>query len=222
MAVSFDIAAMSIHTKRLAIIGAGELGQQIAQHVTQTGTYRLTGFFDDFAAAGSATRHGLVLGSVASARVEFGKGAFDEIFLAIGYKHLASRQQLYEELAAHIPFGSFVHPAAYVDPSATLGAGTFLSPGCVLDLNVVLEANTFLYPGCVVSHDSRIGAHSFLAPGVRIAGQVQVGARCFLGIGTTIIDNCTLADDVRTGGGTVVTHSLLEAGTYVGVPHRKL
>jgi len=208
--------------KRLAIIGAGELGQQIAQHVTQAGAYQVAGFFDDVAAANTATPRGLVLGPTTSVQSVFEHGVFDELLLGIGYKHLAARQSLYEALAAHIPFGRFVHPAAYIDPSATLGAGVFISPGCVLDLNAALGANTFLYASCLISHDSLIGAHSFLAPGVRLAGHVQVGSRCFLGIGTTIIDNCTLGSDVRTGGGTVVTRDLLAAGTYVGVPARKL
>ncbi|WP_324675972.1 acetyltransferase [Hymenobacter sp. GOD-10R] len=208
--------------KRLAIIGAGELGQQIAQHVTQIGAYQVAGFFDDSIAVGRVTQHGLVLGPIHSARTAFEQGVFDELLLGIGYKHIAARQRLYEELAAHIVFGRFVHPSTYVDPSATLGAGVFISPGCVLDLNVTLEANTFLYANCLISHDSLIGAHSFLAPGVRLAGRVQIASRCFLGIGTTIIDNCTLGPDVRTGGGTVVTRDLLEAGIYVGAPARKL
>ena len=219
---SFTFYTMSIRMKRLAIIGAGELGQQIAQHVTQTSAYQVTGFFDDFAAVGSTTRHGPVLGTTASTQTAFNQHVFDEILLGIGYKHLGVRQRLYENLATHVPFGYFVHPTTYVDPSVTLGAGVFISPGCILDLNATLAANTFLYPGCIISHDSRVGAHSFLAPGVRIAGQTQVGMRCFLGISTTIVDNCTLGDDVRTGGGTVVTRSLPEAGTYVGIPARKL
>jgi sugar O-acyltransferase (sialic acid O-acetyltransferase NeuD family) len=208
--------------KRLAIIGAGTLGQQIAQHVTQSGTYQVAGFFDDFAATGKLTPNGSVLGPAVAARGAFEQGRFDEVLLGIGYNHMSTRQRLYENLAAHLPFGKFIHPAAYVDPSAKVEAGTFISPGCVLDLNVTLSPNVFLYSGCIVAHDAYIGSHTFLAPGVRMAGHVRVGARCFLGIGTTIIDHCNLGPDVRTGGGTVVTHDLCAAGTYVGVPARRL
>jgi sugar O-acyltransferase (sialic acid O-acetyltransferase NeuD family) len=212
---------MSDTTSRIALIGAGALGQQMAQHLRQQGR-SVSGFFDDTRPTAN-TPEGPVLGPLAAVAAEYAAGRFDELLLGIGYQHMGRRQQLFEELqAAGIPFGQFVHPSAYVDPSVVLGAGVFVSPGCVLDLNAVLEANVLLYTGCVVAHDTRIGAHSLLAPGVRLAGRVQVGARCFLGIGTTVIDSLELAADVRTGGGSVVIRSLPQPGTYVGVPARRL
>lgn len=208
-------------TSRIAIIGAGALGQQIAQHLRQQGR-RVAGFFDD-TCPGAITPEGPVLGLVRAVAAGYAARNFDELLLGIGYRHMARRQQVFEELRADgIPFGQFIHPSAYVDPSVRLGPGVFISPGCVLDLNVRLEANVLLYTGCVVAHDTRIGPHSLLAPGVRLAGCVQVGARCFLGIGTTVIDLLEVGADVRTGGGTVVTCSLPEPGTYVGVPARRL
>ena len=206
--------------KRLAIIGAGALGQQIAQHVRQCQAYAVVGFFDDTIPAGTPTSCGPVLGSVGAAAGSFAQGVFDEILLGIGYRHLARRQQLYEELAPQVPFGQFVHPAAYVDVSAYLGPGVFVSPGCILELNVRVEANVFLYTNCMLAHDSVVSSHTFLSGSVKLAGNAQVGMRCFLGIGTTIIENCVLADDVRTGVNTVVTKNLA-AGFYLGTPaHR--
>lgn len=207
--------------KNLAIIGAGALGQQIAQHVSQQQAYAVVGFFDDTMPTGTVTTHGPVLGSLEAVTASFKKSLFDEVLLAIGYRHLVRRQQLYEELAPTVPFGRFVHPAAYVDASAYIGPGVFISPGCVIELNVRVEANVFLYTSCVLAHDSVICAHTFLAPGVQLASHVRVGQRCFLGIGTTIIENCTLADDVRTGGSTTVLKSLPK-GSYVGTPARLL
>ena len=207
--------------KRLAIVGAGALGQQIAQHVRQCRAYAVVGFFDDTIPAGTPTSYGPVLGPVAAAAGSFAQGLFEEILLGIGYRHLARRQQLYEELAPQIPFGQFVHSAAYVDASACLAPGVFVSPGCVLELNVRLEANVFAYTGCLIAHDTEVGPHAFLAPGVRLAGRVRVGSGCFLGIGTTVTENCELAANVRTGANTTVLKSLV-AGTYVGSPARLL
>jgi sugar O-acyltransferase (sialic acid O-acetyltransferase NeuD family) len=208
-------------TPRTAIIGAGALGQQLAQQLRQCGR-TVVGFFDD-TMPDETTPSGLVLGPVAGAAAAFAAGHFDELLLGIGYQHMAVRARLFDQLRIDgVPFGQFIHPAAYVDASAELGPGVCVWPGCVLDLNVQLEANVLLYPGCVVAHDTVIGAHSLLAPGVRLAGRVRVGERCFLGIGTTVIDSLEIGDDVRTGGGTLVVRSLVEAGTYVGAPARQL
>jgi sugar O-acyltransferase (sialic acid O-acetyltransferase NeuD family) len=207
--------------RRTAILGAGAMGQQIAQHLQQTDGWHVAGFFDDWAKSSPGPEP--LLGTLAEVAASYAAGQFDELLLGIGYQHMARRQQVFAEItAAGVPFAQFVHPSAYVDASAMLQPGVFISPGCVLDLNVQLDANVFLYPGCIIAHDSQVGAHSILAPGVRLAGRVEVGERCFLGIGTTVIDGLTLAAEVRTGGGAVLVRSLNEPGTYVGVPARQL
>jgi sugar O-acyltransferase (sialic acid O-acetyltransferase NeuD family) len=207
--------------KRTAIIGAGALAQQLAQHLRQTTAWQIAGFFDDWHQASPGPEP--LLGTLADVVSAYAAGQFEELLLGIGYQHMARRQQLFEELTtAGIPFAQFVHPAAYVDASVVLQPGVFISPGCVLDLNVQIGANVLLYPGCIVAHDSQVGAHTILAPGVRLAGRVLLEERCFLGVGTTVIDSLTLTADVRTGGGAVVVHNLDTPGTYVGVPARLL
>ncbi|GAA3951479.1 acetyltransferase [Hymenobacter algoricola] len=215
---------MNSHIKpqRVAIIGSGALGQQIAQHLKQSAGWLAVGFFDDFAPAGTVTPHGPVLGTVPDVRESFRQGHFDSLLMGIGYNHLAARQQLFEQLAGQVPFACFVHPAAYVDASASVAPGCFVSPGCILDLNVRVGPNTFLYPGCILAHDTTLAGHSFLAPAVRLAGHVLVEPRCFLGIGTTIIDNSRIGPDVRTGAGTTVVRDLTQPGLYVGTPAKML
>lgn len=207
---------------RVAIIGAGSLGQQVAQHLHQTAGWAVAGFFDDFAAPATVTTHGPVLGRVEAIEAAYAAGTFDALLMGIGYNHLVVRQQLFERLIAHVPFATFVHPAAYADSSAVVEPGCFVSPGCVLDLNVHLGPNTFLYPGCVIAHDTTLVGHSFLAPAVRLAGHVTVQHRCFLGIGTTVIDSLEVGPDVQTGGGTVVIKPLARPGLYIGNPSRIL
>ena len=93
-------------------------------------------------------------------------------------------------------------------------------PGSVLDQNVVIENNVLINVACTISHDSIIKANTFLSPRVVVAGFVTIGERCNIGINSTIIDNISIADDVQTGGGTVVINDLKEQGLYVGNPSR--
>lgn len=207
--------------QRIAIVGAGSLGQQIAQHAVQNGL-AVVGFLDDTLPKAAIMGLGQVLGSIPDALQLYRQGAFDGLLMGIGHQHLRVRQELFERLAEHVPFATFVHPTVMLEASATLGAGCFISPGCILDLNVRLGPNVFLYPGCVIAHDTVVEGHALFAAAVNLAGRVHVAERCFLGIGTTVTDNLRIGPDVRTGGGAVVVRSIAEAGTYVGVPARLL
>ena len=206
--------------KKLAIIGSGDLGEQIAWHARNDNQYQVVGFFDDFAEQGIA-RHGLpVLGKVSDVLTSFKDGLFDELLVAIGYKHFEQRKNIFDTLSGEVPFGKLIHSSSYVDPSAKIGRGVVVYPGCVIDMKVQLEDNVLLNAGVVVAHDTIIGAHSFLSPGVNVAGFVSVGNCVSLGIGTCVVDNLLIADFVRTGAGAVVTESLINPGLYLGVPAR--
>lgn len=195
--------------KKLAIIGAGDLGKQIAYHAPKNG-YKVVGFFDDYSNE--------VLGKIKEVKSVFERGDFDELMIGIGYKHMDIRARLFDELVEVIPFATVVHPSAYIDSSCEIGAGTFIYPGCVLDMNVTIGQNVSLNAGCVIAHDSIVENHSMLSPGVVVSGFVTIEEKANLGTGTQVIDNIRVSTGVRTGAGAVVTNMLEKPGLYVGVP----
>lgn len=204
--------------KKLAIIGSGDLGAQIAHHATNNKAYDVVGFFDDYAEK-NTIKHGVpVLGMLDDVESTFRNGVFDCLMIGIGYKHLIKKGEIYDRFKDAIPFGKIVDSSCIVDPTAQIDDGTILYPGCVIDKHAHVLPNSLLNLGCVISHDSIIGSHSFLSPAVKVAGFVKVGSCVNLGIGTVVIDNLHIADYVRTGGGTVVTKNLEQPGLYVGVP----
>lgn len=205
---------------RLAILGSGDLGQLLAHHAATSCGRQVVGFFDDFRARGERVGCAPILGGTEDVVPAFRAEGFDELLLAVGYKHFAARQALFERFAGAVPFARLIHPSAYVDPSATVGEGAVLLPGCVLDRNAVIEPNALLNTGCVVAHDTTVGAHSFLGPGVRLAGFITIERAVFLGIGTIVIDRVRVVSGVQTGGGTVVTKDLTAPGLWVGAPAR--
>lgn len=204
--------------KRLAIVGSGDMGQLIAYHATTDKHYEVVGYFDDFRQAGEDVCGYSVLGKLSAMYDSYAAGAFDEIIIAIGYKHLAFRKKIYSELMSVIPLGSVIHSTSYVAPSCSIGKGVVILPGCVLDNNVVVEDNVFINTAVNISHDSTVKKHTFLSPRAAIAGFVVVGECCNIGINSTLIDNIILTDFVQTGGGAVVIENIGQPGTYVGVP----
>lgn len=208
------------HRIRLAIIGAGELGRQVAHHAQAIPGYVVIGFFDDTCMVGNLL-HGLpLLGATTAVLERYGAGEFDQLVIAIGYRHMDARHAMYERFKGKLPFGALIHPSATIDRDAKIGDGAIIYPGCVVDTGAKIGANTLLNIGCIVAHDTSVGDSCFIAPGVNIAGFVSIGRSVQLGIGTVVIDNVLIAPGVTTGAGAVVTRDLNEAGVYIGIPAR--
>lgn len=206
--------------KRLAIIGSGELGQQIAHHVISDKQFKVVGFFDDFRDKGDIINSLPVLGTIKSVIQTFEEGLYDLILIAIGYNHMDFRSRLFHQFKNKIPFARFIHSSCIVDSSCAIEEGVVIYPGCIIDKNVYIKENTLINLGSCIAHDTIIGSNSFLAPRVAIAGFVNVGESCILGINSTIIDNIRIADNTQLGGGSVVIKNIDKSGLYVGNPVR--
>ena len=204
--------------KTLAIIGAGHLGQQIANYAISDGHYAKVCFFDDVIDDKESAGHS-VLGTSSDILKSFENGAFDELMIGIGYRHLDVRRSLFESFA-EIPFGKIVHSSCWVDATAKIGRGCVIYPGCSIDAHTVISENCVLNIGCAIAHDSFVGPHGFLSPRVAVAGFVNIGASCIIGINATLIDSISIAAQTRIGGGTVVIKSIDGPGLYVGNPHK--
>jgi sugar O-acyltransferase (sialic acid O-acetyltransferase NeuD family) len=207
---------------RLAVVGCGELGQLLSYYALSLGNVALAGFFDDFAAAHSRVGLGTVLGNVSEVAPVYEGGEFDQLLIAVGYKHFEFRRRVFERFKGEIPFARIVHPASYVDPSVQVGEGASILPGCTLDRDVVVEDNVVLNIGCAIAHNTVLGAHSFISAGVNLAGNVLVGPSSFIGIGATVIDGIRLCEGTKIGGGAVVIRDTEDTEYHVGVPARAI
>ena len=204
--------------KRIAIIGAGDLGQLIAYHAINDSGYEVVGFFDDTLAPGMIIDKIKVIGNINDIMTSFLDGMFDGLMIGIGYKHMDFRQHVFEKFVSLIPFANIIHSSCYIDSSCTIGKGVFILPGTILDKGCIIGNNVLLNTGVVVAHDSIIHAHSFIAPAVKIAGFTTIGSKCFLGINATILNNLTICDEVIVGGGSLINKSIIKSGIYIGIP----
>ena len=76
--------------------------------------------------------------------------------------------------------------------------------------------------GARIDHDCIIGSAAHIAPGTTLSGGVTVGERAWLGTGCSVRQGITIGDDVMVGVGAAVVADLTVAGTYAGVPARRL
>ena len=203
-------------SKRVLIIGAGDLGELMAHHLQQDDRYELVGFLDDTKPVADK-----VLGGLDKLDELYANKSFDEVLIAIGYKHFDFKEKLYKEIKSkNIPLASFVHQSSFVDISAKIGEGSFLCPGVTLDKDVELGACVLLNTGVTIAHDTKLGDFCFLGPSVNLAGFIKVAAKSFLGINTTIIDNIEISTAIQTGASATVVKNISEPGLYLGTPAR--
>lgn len=207
--------------KRVLIIGAGDLGQQIAHYVSESTEHTIVGYVDDWANAGDIRRGYPVLGCVEDTEMLYHQDVFDELLIGIGYKHFDARKQLFDRYKSIIPFATYIHQNCVVDRTAKIGKGVVMLSNCVVNLDAEIGDNVFLYNGCLIGFDSKICSHSFLSLSVIIGGHSHVGEKCFVGLGTKIIDNVTINDNNLIGAGSNVIQSITEPnGVYAGNPAR--
>ncbi len=198
--------------KVLAILGAGELGKQIANFALKDNHYNKVCFYDDF------NVNEEIKGNTNDLISDFNNKLFDELIIGIGYIHLKASEEKYTFLKNKVKFGKIIHSTSWVDQSAIIGDGCVIYPKCVIDKNVIIKNNTILNLSCTIAHDTTIGSSCFLAPSVSVAGFCEVENQCFLGIGTTIKDNIKIVNHTTIGAGTVVVKNIIEKGIYVGNP----
>lgn len=99
--------------------------------------------------------------------------------------------------------------------SVEIGANTCIDRGALGD--TIIEDGVKLDNLIQIGHNVSVGAHTAMAGCVGIAGSAQIGAHCTLGGGAIVLGHLQLVDHVHVSAASVVTRSLMQAGTYSGV-----
>ena len=119
-------------------------------------------------------------------------------------------------------YENLIHKFSYAAKTVEMGQGNFIGAGVVLAPNVKLGDFNFVNRSASIGHDAEILHFNHFGPGCTVAGECRIGNRNFLGIRSAIINNVKIKDDITVGAGGIVIEDILEAGTYAGVPVRKL
>ena len=200
----------------LVILGAGGHGKVVADIAVRTGRYRTISFLDD---AGPGQCMGLPVAH--GCEGAFGLAATHEVFVAIGDSGV--RRRLMEALADRgAEIAALVHPDVVVGRGAVIGAGTVVMAGVVLNPDCRIGRGCIVNTCASVDHDCRIGDYVHVSVGARVTGSVTVGAGTWIGAGAVVNNGLRIAGSCTIGSGAVVVDDIEEAGTYVGVPARRI
>jgi len=206
--------------KRIAILGAAALGELIAYHAENDSGYKVVGFYDDFSESKNFNKYS-ILGKFNQVEEDYKKNYFDYIVIALGYKQMRVKKELFNKFKGIIPFANVIHSSCYIDNSCKIGEGVVFLPRVVLDYKVVIHDNVLINTGSIIAHHSIIQNNTFIAPGVSIAGYVNISSECFIGIGSIIKDMVEIGKNNTIGAGSVVVKDIKEENTVsVGIPSK--
>lgn len=102
-----------------------------------------------------------------------------------------------------------------IEDFVDIGANTTIDRG-TLDDTVIAEGAK-LDNLIQIGHNCRIGAHTVIAGCVGIAGSAVIGKRCKIGGAAMILGHLEIADAVTVSPGSMITRSLIKAGTYTAL-----
>jgi sugar O-acyltransferase (sialic acid O-acetyltransferase NeuD family) len=120
-------------------------------------------------------------------------------------------------------FKTLVHPKANImDPTVVVGYGSVICANCILTCDIKLGMFSQLNLSTTIGHDVKTGDFFTTAPGVHVSGKVIAGDRVYMGTNASTVEDIRIYDDVTIGAAACVSKDIMESGTYVGVPAKKL
>ena len=178
--------------KKVIIIGAGGHGKVIADIIIASYD-TVIGFLDDRSEKGSLVSGYPVLGTSSDCAL-FPDCSF---VIAIGVN------QIREAMAKR-------YHLKWYTANAVINASAVIGKHCII--------NT----GAVIEHDNVIEDYAHISPHATLCGTVRIGKLTHIGASAIIKNNCCVTADCTIGAGGVVIKDIQEAGTYVGVPVRRI
>ncbi len=140
----------------------------------------------------------------------------------VGIGNPAIREKVVGELPNGTTFETLVHPTAVLSQWVSIGEGSIVCAGAVLTCQITLGRHCQLNLNTTVGHDCVLGDFCTVAPGTNISGNVELGARVDVGTQAAFRQHIRVCDDAVIGMGAVVVSNIVEPGTYVGVPAKKV
>ena len=117
---------------------------------------------------------------------------------------------------------SYVSSTAHVGASSTVAAGCFVGMGAHIGPEATIGRGTIVNTNAVVEHNAIVGEFCHIAPNATVCGGCSIGDLVLIGAGAVVKPYQKICSNVIVGAGAVVVKDIVESGTYVGSPARKV
>jgi|SRR5271165_4241388 len=120
-------------------------------------------------------------------------------------------------------FDTLVAPSVnLMSNTIDIGYGSIICGNCILTCDIKLGHWSQLNLATTIGHDVKTGDFFTTAPGVHINGKVNIGDRVYFGSNSSTVEDISIYENTIIGAGACVSKDIVESGTYVGIPAKKL
>lgn len=146
-----------------------------------------------------------------------------ECFIAVGNPVIKKKILQKLDIYKNIFFPNLIHKSAVLDKRyVKMGKGNIICANTSITTNIEIGDFVHLNLNCTVGHDTIIGNFVTCSPACNISGNVKIGDLTYLGTNCIIIEKKTINNNIIVGAGCVIVKDLVEQGTYVGMPAKKI
>lgn len=209
--------------KKIAIIGAGGFGREVKMLIDQINAvekkYEFIGFYDDGKEVGTIINGFPVLGKV----VDLNK--INEIcYIVLALGNPAYKRNVVELINnANVIFETLIHPSVLIgNDEVKIGRGTVICAGNIITCNIEIKDFVTINLSCTIGHDTILEDYVSLMPGINVSGEVILKEGVYVGTGAKIINQLEIGANTTVGAGAVVSKSLPENCTAVGIPAKPI
>ena len=209
--------------KKIVIIGAGGFGREIKIIIDDINKksleYDFLGFFDDNIEKGKLVNGFPILGTIQDLN-----SINEDTSVAFGIGEPKTKKNLIKELInKKLQFPTLIHPSCIIsNDEVHIGKGTILCAGNIITCNIRIEDFVTINLMCTVGHDTHINNYCSFMPSVNISGEVIIHENVYVGTGAKIINRLAIGKNTIVGAGAVVSKSLPENCTAVGIPAKPI
>ncbi|MCX6148235.1 MAG: acetyltransferase [Candidatus Kapabacteria bacterium] len=133
------------------------------------------------------------------------------------------REQIFKNASSiGFSFPTIISPTAIVNENVEIGDATTVFDGVIINSESIIGKGVILNTNSTIEHDCQIDDFVHIAPSVTLSGNVKIGRYSMIGVGSTIVQGVQITEKVIVGAGSVVIKDILESGTYVGCPARRI
>lgn len=209
--------------KKIAIIGAGGFGREVKMLIDQINEvefkYEFVGYYDDGKEKGVLINGFPVLGNVAELN-----NVNEPLSIALALGNPLYKRKVVELVKnSNINFETLIHPNVLIgNDEVFIGKGTVICASTIITCNISIKDYVTLNLACTIGHDTILENYVSLMPGVNVSGEVVLGEAVYVGTGAKIINQLEIGKNTTVGAGAVVSKSLPENCTAVGIPAKPI